>query len=128
MLDPLASPEPPKDHGFLVPKMGRNYKDDMLANSFFSGVTKHPYGALIPASDNPIETFTDDRIVRGIHNGSQCTVCSLCVLSFTDVEQHVDAAHNVSFRIAQQPRIGHEPDLSAVGPLGDGFRTIHHAA
>ena len=58
---------------------------------------------------------------------SNAAACSR-LLAFGDVEQHVDAADDPAFGIAQRRRIGHEPDALAVGTLGDGFRAADGAA
>src|ERR1700730_1204388 len=73
MINALTSPEPLKNHCFLVLAISGNNEHNALADSLFSRVAEQPLRTFIPTGDHTIQVLADDGIVRGTYDSSQQT-------------------------------------------------------
>src|SRR5262249_26578425 len=121
MFNPGAPPDLLDNLRLLVQPVRRNQNGAGLAYRFLSRVAEHPLRALVPTSDDAIEVFAQDRVVRGTYYSAQQSSHLLPLLPLGDVEEHVNAANDSAFGIAQRRRIRFEPNALAVWPFGDGF-------
>src|SRR5215813_9725938 len=118
MFNPLAPPDLINNMRLFVQPVRRNQNGAGLAYRFLSRVAEHPLRALVPASDGAVEVFAHDRVVGGIHYGAQQSGHLLPPLPLGDVEEHVNAANDSAFGIAQRHRKRLEPNARAVRPFG----------
>src|ERR1700678_2331482 len=101
MINPLASPQARNNLFFFSTALRRNEKRDRLADGFVRGVAENPLRTLVPTGDDAVEALADNRVIGGVHYGGQQRVCPLRLLARRDLYWHVDAADDLSRRIAQ---------------------------
>src|SRR5499426_4442572 len=121
MFNPGAPPDLLNNLRLFVKPVPRNQNGAGLAYRFLSRVAEHPLRALVPTRDDAVEVSAQDRVVRGIYYGAQQSGQLLPLLPLGDVEEHVNAANDPAFSIAQRRPIRFEPYACAVRPFGDGF-------
>src|SRR5215510_2714515 len=128
MFNPGAPPDLLNNLRLFVQPVRRNQNGAGLAYRFLSRVAEHTLRALVPTRDDAVEVFAQDRVVRGIYYGAQQSGHLLLFLPLGDVEEHVNAADDSAFGIAQRRRIRFEPNARAVRPFGDDFLPMNDPA
>src|SRR5579884_1918865 len=71
MIDALSPPQSREDLRLLIQAIWRNEHGDRFAHGFFRRVAEHPLRAFVPAHDDAVQIFADDRIVGGVDDGAQ---------------------------------------------------------
>ena len=64
MFDALAGADVLKDARFVGLEVGRDELKDGLADHLFRGVAEYAGGGGVPTSDDAVEVFTDDDVIR----------------------------------------------------------------
>ena len=64
VFDAFARPEPGKNRRFFLEMIGRNNDRDGFAYDLFGLVAKDPFGAFVPTSNDAVQSFTDDGVIR----------------------------------------------------------------
>src|SRR5215475_797930 len=105
MLNALTPPDLLNNLRLFVQPVRRNQNGAGLAYRLLSRVAEHPLRALVPTSDDAVEVFAQNRVVRGIYDGAQQSGHLLPLFPLGDVEEHVNAADDSAFGIAQRRRI-----------------------
>src|SRR3982751_4605238 len=97
--DALALPQAPQNLRFLIEKVGRDDQSDGLPNHFFSGVSKDALSAGVPAFDDPVQVFRDNRVFRTLHDGSQAEARQISLLPGVDILDEGDEVLQLARRI-----------------------------
>src|SRR5690242_3196151 len=71
MVDTFALAEPRQDVRLFALSIRRNQNGHRPADDFIRSVTKHPLRAVVPAPDDSIQVFADNRVVRRFYNRRQ---------------------------------------------------------
>jgi hypothetical protein len=66
MIDPFAPSDSLEDLGFLVVALSGNEDGHRTPDSFLRRISENPLGPAVPARNDPIQVFTNYRIVGRI--------------------------------------------------------------
>src|ERR1700730_15135058 len=124
MIDALTSPDPLKDHGFLVPAIGRNYKHNALADGLFSRIAEQALGTFIPTGDHAIQILADNRIVRGTYDSRQQIGGSFGLFSFIDVMKEIHHTDNRARVVANGVNVHGNYNAASVRLFDDDFLLV----
>ena len=106
MIDALAAPDASENDWLLVLQILRDDDGDRFADDLLRRITEQPSGAGIPADDDAIEVFADDRIVGQFDDARELPARLFTLPLLGDVEKRRDPAADIAVRIV-------------LGPIGD---------
>ena len=106
MIDALAAPDASENDWLLVLQILRDDDGDRFADDLLRRITEQPSGARIPADDDAVEVFADDRIVGQFDDARELPARLFALPLLGDVEKRRDPAADVAVRIV-------------LGPIGD---------
>jgi hypothetical protein len=69
MVDALAALNALKNDWFFILAVGRDQDGDGFPEQFFGRIAEKAFRPLIPASDDAVEVFAEDRVVRRVNDG-----------------------------------------------------------
>ena len=75
MLHALAAFEAIQDLRFFIEAIRRKKNGDRLADHLLGGVAEYPLGGLVPASDDAVQVFADNRVIGRSNDGGKQGLC-----------------------------------------------------
>ena len=99
MLDALTAPDALENFRLFGLQIGRNENGDRLANGLFRRIAEQTLRARIPADDDAVEVFADDRVVGRLDDTGELPPRLLAAALFGDVEERRDPAAYLAFGI-----------------------------
>src|SRR5262249_5043227 len=92
MLETLPLTNTSEDSWLLIVALWRHQDSDRLSYDFVVLITENPFSALVPAHNNTVEVFTDNRIIGRLNDGSQPLPALFCNLPVAGVLKDSDRA------------------------------------
>src|SRR3569833_3530532 len=77
----------------------------MLTNGFLFSITEHLFSGMVPASNNSLQSFTDDGIVRGIYNSRKHGLLFFTLDGFGNIDKRINSAGKFSALIKRRHRV-----------------------
>ena len=100
VVHPLAPPQPRQDHRlFVLPIFGQQAQN-RLSDHLLRPVAEDALRGRIPAGDHPGERFTDDGVIRGVHDGGEPQTRLLRLFALGDITRKT-ASMNEAFPVPQ---------------------------
>src|SRR5215831_8024427 len=92
MVETLPLTDTREKCGFFIIALGRHQDSARLSYDFGFLITKNPFSALVPAHNNTVEVFTDNRIIGRLNDGTQPLTALVCNLPVAGVLKDSDRA------------------------------------
>ena len=106
MIDALAAPDASENDWLLILQLLWDDDGDRFADDLRRRITEQPSGTRIPADDDAVEVFADDRIVGRFDDVRELPARLFTLPLLGKVEKRRDPAADVAVRIV-------------LGPIGD---------
>src|SRR5581483_6916299 len=85
VLHGLALGDLREDVSLLAQTLPGDEEGDRLSDHLFGPIPEEPFGPAVPGGDDPLEVLRNDRVVRGLDDGSQARRSGLRALPFGNV-------------------------------------------
>src|SRR5262245_2189142 len=92
MVETLSVTDTRENSLLFIVALGWHQHSDWLAHDFVFLITENPFSALVPAQNNTVEVFTDNRIIGRLNDGTQPLTALLCDLPVAGVLKDRDRA------------------------------------
>src|ERR1700674_4916742 len=115
MFDALAGSQPLQDHSFFILQLGRDEDRNRLPYYFFRCVSEDALGAAVPAGDDSVQIFGNDRVVGRFHDGRKLGQRLLSGLPISNVLDYPSQTVNVSLRVEHGKTPRPHPAQTPVG-------------
>src|SRR5215510_10784856 len=92
MVETLSLTDTRENSRFFIVALGWHQHSDWLSHDFVFLITENPFSALVPAHNNTVEVFADNRVIGRLNDGTQPLTALLCNFPVAGVLKDSDRA------------------------------------